>query len=149
MTIEEYACERCGEATNGDAVCGHCLSELELAAHPPFPRQSASVGDESVAMVARIRARLREHIAQRPPCPYCAASPSLVVDLLDAEQASAEILLSLDTLARLSRDQRFAVDPAAFDVLAHTARRWHAALASLTERLRVLCIESGSGRSLL
>jgi hypothetical protein len=134
MTVERSACDVCGSETAGDALCGRCLSELEQTVHPPFQRQAADA-QRAVAMVTRIRDRLREHLAQRPPCPHCAASPSLVVDLLDAEQASAEILFSLDTLAQLSRDLRFELDSSALAVIADAARRWHAVLAALVERL--------------
>jgi hypothetical protein len=139
-THERYNCERCGEGTSGDALCAACLSELEQAVHPPFARQPVDVRADMSTMVARIRDRLREHLAQRPPCPHCAGSPSLVLELLDAEQASAEILLSLDTLAKLSRDPRFALDPGALDVLADAARRWHEALSGLAARLGALAM---------
>jgi hypothetical protein len=120
------------------------LSELEQAAHPPFARQAVDAG-RAVAMVTRIRDRLREHLAQRPPCPHCAASPSLVVELLDAEQASAEILLSLDKLAQLSRDQRFEFDSSALTAIADAVRRWHAVLAALVERLGYLVLDPVAG----
>jgi hypothetical protein len=110
------------------------LSELEQTVHPPFQRQAVDA-QRAVAMVSRIRDRLREHLALRPPCPHCAASPSLVVDLLDAEQASAEILFSLDTLAQLSRDPRFELDSSALAVIADAARRWHAVLAARVDGL--------------
>jgi hypothetical protein len=140
MAIERFACDVCGTETVGDALCGRCLGELEQAAHPPFPRQVVDPGN-ALAMVTRIRDRLREHLRQRPPCPHCAASPSLVVDLLDAEQASAEILCSLDTLAQLSRDPRFEVDSGALAMLADAARRWHAVMADLVERLGGLVLD--------
>jgi hypothetical protein len=130
-----FACEACGIETAGDALCVRCLGKLEEAAHPPFGRQPCDQQTDTVAMVALVRDRLREHLARRPPCPHCAASPSLVVDLLEAEEASAEILSSLDALARLSRDPRFEVDPRALDVIADAVRRWHAALAELADRL--------------
>jgi hypothetical protein len=140
MTLEHFACDVCGTETAADALCGRCLSELEQAVHPPFPRQSIDARD-AVAMVARIRDRLREHLTQRPPCPHCAASPSLVVDLLDAEQASAQILLSLDTLAKLSRDPRFELDASALAVIADAVRRWHAVMAAAIERLDGLILD--------
>lgn len=142
MALERhFSCEACGEETAGDALCGRCSSELEQAAHPPFPRQAADAPTHTAALAARIRDRLREHWAQRPPCPRCAGSPSLVLDLLDAEQASAEILMSLDTLARLSRDPRFELDPAALAVIADAARRSHALMAALAERLGTLSLD--------
>ena len=61
--------------------------------------------------------------------------------MLDAEEASAEILLSLDTLdtlAKLSRDPRFALDPGALDA----ARRWHEALSGVGARLGALAMGS-------
>jgi hypothetical protein len=135
MAVERlFACEMCGTEITGDALCSRCLSELEQAAHPPFPRQHPE-NRHSVAMMERIRSRLREHLAQRPPCPHCAASPSLVVDLFDAEQASAEIISSLDAVARLSRDPRFEVDSGALALIADAARRLHAAIRALVERL--------------
>jgi hypothetical protein len=145
MTLERFACDVCGTETAGDALCARCLSELEQAAHPPLPRQAVAARD-AVALVTRIRDRLREHLAQRPPCPHCAASPSLVVDLLDAEQASAEILLSLDTLAQLSRDPRFELDSSALAVIADAVRRWHAVMAATIERLGGLVMDSMAGR---
>jgi hypothetical protein len=141
VTLEPFfACEVCGMDTAGDALCVRCLGELEQAAHPPFPRQALDASHTAV-MVARIRDRLREHLAQRPPCPHCAASPSLVVDLLDAEQASAEIVLSLDTLARLSRDPRFELDSSVLTAIADAVRRWHAVLAAHVERLGALALD--------
>jgi hypothetical protein len=130
-----FACEACGLETAGDALCVRCLANLEEAAHPPFGRQPRYEQADTVAMVAIIRERLREHLARRPPCPHCAANPSLVIDLMDAEQASAEILSSLDALARLSRDPRFELDPRVLDGIADAVRRWHVALACLAERL--------------
>jgi len=121
------------------------LRELEQAVHPPFPRPVADARD-AVAMVTRIRDRLREHLRQRPPCPHCAASPSLVVDLLDAEQASAEILLSLDTLAQLSRDPRFELDSSALAVIVDAVRQWHAVIAATIERLGTLELDAIAGR---
>jgi hypothetical protein len=127
-----FTCEACGANSGGDALCSSCLSRLEQAAHPPFARQPH---DDAIELVRSIGDRLREHLAQRPPCPHCAASPSLVVDLLDAEQASAEIALSLDTLARLARDPKIRLDPRALDMIADAARRWHHALEQLAERV--------------
>jgi hypothetical protein len=144
MTLERFACDVCGTETAGDALCARCLSELEQAAHPPFPRQAVEAR-QAVVLLTRIRDRLREHLTQRPPCPHCAASPSLVVDLLDAEQASAEILFSLDTLAQLSRDPRFELDSSALAVLADAVRRLHAVMAALVERLGALVLDPIAG----
>jgi hypothetical protein len=140
MTLERFVCDVCGTETVGDALCTRCLSDLEQAAHPPFPRQAIDAR-HAVAMVTRIRDRLREHLTQRPACPHCAASPSLVVDLLDAEQASAEILFSLDTLALLSRDPRFQLDSGALASVADAVRRWHAGVAALVERMGGLVLD--------
>jgi len=145
MRPERFACDICGTETAGDALCARCLRELEQAVHPPFPRPVADARD-AVAMVTRIRDRLREHLRQRPPCPHCAASPSLVVDLLDAEQASAEILLSLDTLAQLSRDPRFELDSSALAVIVDAVRQWHAVIAATIERLGTLELDAIAGR---
>jgi hypothetical protein len=134
-----FTCEACGASTGGDALCAACLGRLEQAAHPPFPRQP----HDAIALVRSLRDRLREHLAQRPPCPHCAASPSLVVDLLDAEQASAEIALSLDTLARLARDPAVRVDPTALDLIADAARQWHRALEQLANRVSGGALEVG------
>jgi hypothetical protein len=144
MTLERFACDRCGTKTAGDALCACCLSQLERAAHR-FPHPALDAPDV-VAMMTCIRARLREHLAQRPPCPHCAASPSLVVDLLDAEQASAEILFSLDTLARLARDPRFELDPSAVAAIADAVRKWNATMAAIVERLSGLVLCSMAGR---
>jgi hypothetical protein len=68
-----------------------------------------------------------------------------VVDLLDAEQASAEILCSLDTLAQLSRDPRFKLDAGALGRIADAVRRWHALMSALVGRLGGLVLDPMAG----
>lgn len=131
-----YTCESCGVPTTGAAACDACLSALEAATRPPRKRSdSERVRREAYDLASRIRERLREHLSQRPPCEHCRTNPSLMHDLLDAEQASAEILTSIAVLAELVRDRRFEVDPSLLEMMADTARRFHAALECLVLRL--------------
>jgi hypothetical protein len=89
-------------------------------------------------MAAAIRMRLRQHLDARPACAVCRLRPEIRASIIEAEAASADITSSLDVLARMASDRRFAVDPGALQLLASAARRVHAALASIAVRIGTL-----------
>jgi hypothetical protein len=138
--ITGYVCEGCGAITAGDALCGACLSRLEQAAHPPFPREASAVElrDSAVCIADAIRFRLRQHLDARPACAVCVMRPEIRAAVADAEHAAADIASSLDVLARMACDARFAIDASALRLLAAASRRVHAALESIAVRIGTL-----------
>jgi hypothetical protein len=129
---ESYVCEQCGEPTAGDALCGRCLAALEQAAHPPFARASP---DDAMVLARRVRDRLREHLALRPACPHCASHPTLLGELMDAEEASAEVVRTLERFAGLAQERPTELHPQVLSALAVVAKRWHGTLERLVRQL--------------
>jgi hypothetical protein len=95
------------------------LQALEQAAHTARKLDSDRAR-EAMDLACIIGERLRSHLAAK--CDHCARNSSLVVDLIDIERASAEIVVSLGVLAELARTGHFEPDPALLEMLTETAR---------------------------
>jgi hypothetical protein len=108
---DAYRCSLCGAPTTGAALCARCQTKQEQTAHPPFPRSgSVSAGARSPGL-ARGEPR-----------------PGLLAGLLEAEQASALLVRTLDHLSDQAHDPSGPLDVSLLETSVEIARSWHRSL---------------------